>query len=264
MAARRVPRSALLAVAAVALVGGVACSAPTAPAPGGAPTPAAPGLQGLLGSAHQGLQGLVALGTLGQQQGAAEQVKALGGQLVTTHTRIDSQLTEAANAANVTVPGGVPADLQATLTQLRGQGRGTVRSGVAAGRRWPAARRRGRGTSHPGLAGRVVTSQSRGPGRAGRADLRPGADAGGPGCCRRSGQRWWSWLGRRARRWHGLGQRRRLRQHPTARCERRYRRPGSDGLDRAAGGRARRDRRAAAPWRGSRAATPVETFRALT
>jgi predicted outer membrane protein len=105
------------ALGVLALAGVASCSSPAASAPPpAAAAPAAPAAGGaadaqnaLLTKASQGAAALVALGTLGQEQGAGDQVRTLGGQLATEGKALNDQLQQAS--------GGALADAQPTAEQ---------------------------------------------------------------------------------------------------------------------------------------------------
>ncbi|GEL19733.1 DUF4142 domain-containing protein [Pseudonocardia asaccharolytica] len=121
-------------LATLALAGAAACSSPNQPAPGpapGAPPPAsdpaaAPGAgqatdaqRAALGQAHQGALALVALGGLGAQQGASEQVRTLGPQLQEQGQSLDQQIRSAANAQGVALGDQLSAQQQSMLADLQ-------------------------------------------------------------------------------------------------------------------------------------------------
>ncbi|MHA6780536.1 DUF4142 domain-containing protein [Pseudonocardia saturnea] len=118
-------------LAALSLVAVTACSAP-APAPaappaaGGAPSAAAgqtagdpAGAQGAaLGQALTAATGLAALGGLGQDQGAGDQVRGLGGQLATDAEAVTAQLRSLAEEQGVAVTDALTPEQQAQLADL--------------------------------------------------------------------------------------------------------------------------------------------------
>ncbi|MDN5859018.1 MAG: DUF4142 domain-containing protein [Pseudonocardia sp.] len=129
---RPVHRAAAACIAVVATVGLSACGAPadapTAPPVAEAPAAAAgaaagaaadKGLTAALGAAGAGAAGLAALGELGKTQGAGSQVKELGGKLATEGQALLDQLQGAAKAAGVNLDTATPAELAATLADLK-------------------------------------------------------------------------------------------------------------------------------------------------
>lgn len=115
-------------LAALALVTVTACSAPAPAAPpaAGAPAPSAAagssdaaGAQGAaLGQALTAATGLAALGGLGQDQGAGDQVRGLGGQLSTDAEALTAQLRTFAEAEGVAVTDALTPEQQAQLADL--------------------------------------------------------------------------------------------------------------------------------------------------
>jgi predicted outer membrane protein len=114
-------------LAALALVTVTACSAPAAPPAEGAPAPSAAagaadagtGAQGAaLGQALTAATGLAALGGLGQDQGAGDQVRGLGGQLSSDADALTAQLRTLAEAQGVAVTDALTPEQQAQLADL--------------------------------------------------------------------------------------------------------------------------------------------------
>lgn len=114
-------------LAALSLVTVTACSAPAPPAPpaAGAPSAAAgetageTGAQGAaLGQALTAATGLAALGGLGQDQGAGDQVRGLGGQLATDAEAVTAQLRSLAEEQGVAVTDALTPEQQAQLADL--------------------------------------------------------------------------------------------------------------------------------------------------
>jgi predicted outer membrane protein len=119
---------ACVAVVGLALVGAVACTSPEQAAPA-APPPApaassqagAPDQQGeadqaaTIDPAEQGAAALSALGGLGQDQGAGQQVRDLGGQLATDGQALLEQLQGVGGEFD----GTLTPELQATLADLQ-------------------------------------------------------------------------------------------------------------------------------------------------
>ncbi|MBW0097340.1 DUF4142 domain-containing protein [Pseudonocardia sp. KRD-184] len=117
------------ALAALALATVTACSspepaapAPAAPAPAAAPTGV--GEQGVgeqgdaLGRALTAATGLAALGGLGQDQGAGDQVRGLGGQLSSDAESLTEQLRALAQEQGVAVTDALTPEQQAQLADL--------------------------------------------------------------------------------------------------------------------------------------------------
>lgn len=111
-------------LAALTLVTVTACSAPTAAAPpAGAPaageTAGDPGARGAaLGQALTAATGLAALGGLGQDQGAGDRVRGLGGQLTTDAEAVTAQLRSLAEEQGVAVTDALTPEQQAQLADL--------------------------------------------------------------------------------------------------------------------------------------------------
>ncbi|MDN5934345.1 MAG: DUF4142 domain-containing protein, partial [Pseudonocardia sp.] len=122
-------------LAALALVTVTACTAPapaTPPAEGASAPSAAAGEAagetagdaatgaqgGALGDALTAATGLAALGALGQDQGAGDQVRSLGGQLATDAEAVTAQLRSLAEAQGVAVTDALTPEQQAQLAAL--------------------------------------------------------------------------------------------------------------------------------------------------
>lgn len=113
-------------LAALSLVTVTACStpapAPAAPPAAGAPSAAAgetAGAQGAaLGQALTAATGLAALGGLGQDQGAGDQVRGLGAQLATDAEAVTAQLRSLAEEQGVAVTDALTPEQQAQLADL--------------------------------------------------------------------------------------------------------------------------------------------------
>ena len=102
-------------LAALSLVTVTACSTP-APAPA---APPAAGAQGAaLGQALTAATGLAALGGLGQDQGAGDQVRGLGAQLATDAEAVTAQLRSLAEEQGVAVTDALTPEQQAQLADL--------------------------------------------------------------------------------------------------------------------------------------------------
>lgn len=112
------------ALAALALATVTACSSPepAAPAPAAtAPADASTGVgeQGAaLGQALTAATGLAALGGLGQDQGAGDQVRGLGGQLSSDAESLTEQLRTLAQEQGVAVTDALTPEQQAQLADL--------------------------------------------------------------------------------------------------------------------------------------------------
>lgn len=122
MRSRALARLALTVAASTTLLIGAACSSETTPSvPTNLPNAGAiaEGLQGQLGSLATGSGALSALGQLGEQNGAAEQVKSLAAKLVSDSQGLTGKLQQAASAAGVTLPNPSSPESQQTLDELK-------------------------------------------------------------------------------------------------------------------------------------------------
>lgn len=129
---RSSPRTALWAIATMAVVGLWAASATAQPSPSPTPTASQPGQaseqdRDYLMEAHQANLAEIASGKAAQEKGTSQVVKDLAAKLVEDHTKLDEQVQSVAQQLGVDLPTEPSAAQKATAALL---------SVVPAGQQW--------------------------------------------------------------------------------------------------------------------------------